>query len=114
MDGRYQAPPFAGDPSRTWVSPHARVEEGAVPRLEAGEDAARDNVARREFGALVVEAVRPGLRFPLALDRVPARALLAVEFEKMASIDRRSQSTARQHVEHEGRNDRSPELPAPG
>jgi NDP-sugar pyrophosphorylase family protein len=29
MDGRYQAPPFAGGPpGRTWVSPHAKVEEG--------------------------------------------------------------------------------------
>jgi len=30
MEGRYSAPPFAGSPSTIWVSPHARVEEGAI------------------------------------------------------------------------------------
>jgi mannose-1-phosphate guanylyltransferase len=30
MDGRYRAAPFAGGPSSTWISPQARVEEGAV------------------------------------------------------------------------------------
>jgi NDP-sugar pyrophosphorylase family protein len=30
MEGRYRAPPFAGSPSTIWVSPHARVEEGAM------------------------------------------------------------------------------------
>jgi NDP-sugar pyrophosphorylase family protein len=31
MDGRYQAPPFAGSaPGHTWIAPDARVEEGAV------------------------------------------------------------------------------------
>ncbi len=30
MDGRYQAAPFAGAPGRAWVSPDARVEEGAI------------------------------------------------------------------------------------
>jgi len=32
MDGRYEAPPFDGQPGRVWVSPRARVDEGA--RLE--------------------------------------------------------------------------------
>ena len=30
MEGRYSAPPFAGSPSTICVSPHARVEEGAI------------------------------------------------------------------------------------
>ena len=30
MDGRYQAAPFAGAPGLAWVSPDARVEEGAI------------------------------------------------------------------------------------
>jgi NDP-sugar pyrophosphorylase family protein len=28
MDGRFLAAPFSGSPSKVWVSPHARVEEG--------------------------------------------------------------------------------------
>src|SRR5881296_922224 len=32
MDGRYEAPPFDGQPGMVWVSPRARVDEGA--RLE--------------------------------------------------------------------------------
>jgi NDP-sugar pyrophosphorylase family protein len=30
MDGRYAASPFKESPGRTWVSPTARVEDGAV------------------------------------------------------------------------------------
>jgi NDP-sugar pyrophosphorylase family protein len=30
MDGRFQAAPFGGRPNLSWVSPHARVEEGAT------------------------------------------------------------------------------------
>jgi NDP-sugar pyrophosphorylase family protein len=30
MDGRFRMAPFANGPATTWVSPHARVEEGAV------------------------------------------------------------------------------------
>ncbi|MGE3519983.1 MAG: sugar phosphate nucleotidyltransferase [Vicinamibacterales bacterium] len=30
MDGRYRAAPFADAPGAAWVSPHARVEDGAV------------------------------------------------------------------------------------
>src|SRR5207244_9550924 len=30
MDGRYRAAPFSGGASPTWISPQARVEEGAV------------------------------------------------------------------------------------
>lgn len=30
MDGRFTAAPFASAPSSAWVSPHARVEDGAV------------------------------------------------------------------------------------
>ena len=30
MDGRFQAAPFAGAPGSTWVSPDARVEDGAI------------------------------------------------------------------------------------
>jgi NDP-sugar pyrophosphorylase family protein len=30
MDGRFRAVPFGGAPSRTWVSPDARVEDGAT------------------------------------------------------------------------------------
>jgi mannose-1-phosphate guanylyltransferase len=29
MDGRYQAPPFSGAPALSWVSPDAKVEDGA-------------------------------------------------------------------------------------
>ena len=29
MDGRYRTPPFASAPGTAWVSPHARVEDGA-------------------------------------------------------------------------------------
>ena len=32
MDGRYRAAPFAGEPRTAWVSPEARVEEGATRR----------------------------------------------------------------------------------
>jgi NDP-sugar pyrophosphorylase family protein len=30
MDGKYRAAPFAASPAKTWVSPHARVDEGAM------------------------------------------------------------------------------------
>src|SRR6185436_15868432 len=30
MDGRYRAAAFTSAPSNTWVSPHARVEDGAI------------------------------------------------------------------------------------